>query len=240
MKGDTDGVINECITLLEKAFLGESSMEKAISESLTMFDTIRTRKEKRPKVAIFGDFYVRDNDIMNQGLIHAIEDAGGEVISTPYSDYAKITIDNVLRRTRARGDYLEASVYRVLINVLKLVDDKYYKYFKNYLGDKPVINPNKLERNLKKFNIDLFHSGESYDNILKIFYIIENHPDISLFIQTNPAFCCPSLVTEAMTNEIKSITGISVVTLTYDGTSEYKNDVILPYLREPNWPRGNR
>jgi hypothetical protein len=164
-------------------------------------------------------------------LIHVIEDAGGEVISTPYSDYAKITIDNVLRRTVSRGDYLEAGIYRVLLNVLKLIDEKYYKYFRTYLGERPMIDPKKLEKNLKRFNINPFHSGESYDNILKIFYIMENYPDISLFVQTNPAFCCPSLVTEAMTQEIKRITGIPVVTLTYDGTSEYKNDVIAPYLQ---------
>jgi hypothetical protein len=50
-------------------------------------------------------------------------------------------------------------------------------------------------------------------------------------VQTNPAFCCPSLVTEAMTNEIKRLTGVPVVTLTYDGTDDYKNDIIIPYLQ---------
>ena len=51
-----------------------------------------------------------------------------------------------------------------------------------------------------------------------------------LFVQTNPAFCCPALVTEAMTRRIKQVTGVPVVTVTYDGTSESKNDIILPYL----------
>ena len=62
---------------------------------------------------------------------------------------------------------------------------------------------------------------------------MENYPDISLFVQANPAFCCPSLVTEAMTSEITSITGVPVVTITYDGTNDYKNDVIIPYLQKP-------
>jgi len=65
---------------------------------------------------------------------------------------------------------------------------------------------------------------------LKIFYILENYPDVSLFLQTNPAYCCPSLVTEAMTNEIQNVTGVPIVTLTYDGTDDYKNDVIIPYF----------
>ena len=67
--------------------------------------------------------------------------------------------------------------------------------------------------------------------VLKIFYILENHPDVSLFIQTNPAFCCPSLVTEAMKNKIRQITGVPIITITYDGTSEFKNDVIVPYMK---------
>lgn len=230
-KGATDEAIAKGINILEEAFLGKRSMDHAVAEAMEQFNTITLRDGSRPKVGIFGDFYVRDNDIMNQNLIHAIEEAGGEVISTPYVDYAKITFDNVLRRNISRGDYLEAGIYRVLLNVLKLVDEKYYRYFRGFLGERPVIEPKKLEKNLSLFNINPYHSGESYDNILKIFYIIENHPDISLFVQTNPAFCCPSLVTEAMTQEIKRITGVPVITLTYDGTSEYKNDVILPYLQ---------
>lgn len=33
-----------------------------------------------------------------------------------------------------------------------------------------------------------------------------------------------------MTARIKSLTGVPVVTVTYDGTNESKNEVILPYL----------
>jgi hypothetical protein len=34
-----------------------------------------------------------------------------------------------------------------------------------------------------------------------------------------------------MTSEITNITGVPVVTITYDGTNDYKNDVIIPYLK---------
>jgi len=65
---------------------------------------------------------------------------------------------------------------------------------------------------------------------------IKEFSDLRLFVQTNPAFCCPSLVTEAMAQRIEEITGVPVVTITYDGTGSYKNDKIVPYLaslREP-------
>ncbi len=232
-KGDTDRTVKESTGILEVAFLGKMPMDKAVSEIIGMFDRIPREEEYRPKVALFGDVYVCDNDIMNQELIHSIEEAGGEVITTPYTDVVKMSLDNVIRRTIYRREYLTAAQLRMITSCLKLFDDKYYRYFEGYLGHSKNINPKNLEKHLAKFNINPYHSGESYENILKIFYFIENYPGISLFVQANPAFCCPSLVTEAMTNEIRNITGVPVVTITYDGTDDYKNDVLIPYLQAP-------
>jgi predicted CoA-substrate-specific enzyme activase len=230
-KGDTDQVLKETVGILEGAFLGKKSMEKAVSEVISRFDRIPRMDGNRPKVALFGDFYICDNDIMNQDLSHTIEESGGEVITTPYTDLVKMSLENVIRLTLYRGEYITAAQQRVISSCLKLFDDKYYRYFEKYLGPKKIINPKKLEKYLGRFNINPYHSGESYENILKIFYFMENYPGISLFVQANPAFCCPSLVTEAMTSEITNITGVPVVTITYDGTNDYKNDVIIPYLK---------
>jgi hypothetical protein len=76
----------------------------------------------------------------------------------------------------------------------------------------------------------LFHEGESYENLLKIMHILKVHPDVALFVQTNPAFCCPSLITEAMSTEIERVTGVPVVTVTYDGTETDNNRVVVPYV----------
>ena len=229
-KGDTDRVVTEIAGILEGAFLGKKTMEKAVTEAISLFDGIPRREGKKPKVALFGDFYVCDNDIMNQELYRTIEDAGGEIITTPYTDIVRMTLGNIIRRSIYRKEYISAAQHRMISSCLTLFDDKYYRYFEKYLGPRKIINPGKLEKNLARFNINPYHSGESYENILKIFYLLENYPDISLFVQANPAFCCPSLVTEAMTGEIRNITGVPVVTITYDGTSDYKNDVIIPYL----------
>jgi hypothetical protein len=138
----------------------------------------------------------------------------------------------MFRRASQRGEHVETSLHRVLLNVLKFMDERHYKPFSKYLGPAPVIKPKVLEKHLQDFNIDLLHSGESYDNILKIFYIVENYPEVSLFVQTNPSFCCPALVTEAMTRRIRELTGVPIVTLTYDGTSDRMNDAIVPYIQK--------
>jgi predicted CoA-substrate-specific enzyme activase len=231
IRGKTDEAIGKSIRILETAFIGNRSMDSAVNEAISLFDHIEKMDGNKPRIAIFGDLYVRDNDIMNQELIHDIEENGGEVITTPYTDLVKITIENVIRRAMARGDYFMTGLYRVMMSSINILEDRYYKQFRKYLGKKPVVNPLRLEKHLEKFNISPYHSGESYENILKIFYILENYPDTSLFVQTNPAYCCPALVTEAMAHEIKRVTGIPVLTLTYDGTGENKNDVVVSYLK---------
>jgi predicted CoA-substrate-specific enzyme activase len=233
-RGETDSVIKKSTVILEKAFLGMTSIDKAVAEVITLLSAIRRSEGKRPKVGLFGDFYVCDNEVMNQELTRTIEEAGGELITIPYTDQVKMSLDNITRRTVFRGEYVTAAQQRMISSCLKVFEDKYYAFFEKFLGPKKIIDPGKLEMNLAKFNINPYQSGESYENILKIFYMLESYPDISLFVQANPAFCCPSLVTEAMTGEIKNLTGVPVVTITYDGTNDYKNDVIIPYLqREP-------
>ncbi|MEI7664143.1 MAG: acyl-CoA dehydratase activase-related protein, partial [Bacteroidota bacterium] len=184
VKGATDAAIEKSLHILEPAFLGNRPMDDAVSEAIALFDAVERTEGRKPLVAIFGDLYVRDNDVMNQNLIHDIEENGGEVITTPYTDLVKITIENVIRRAMERGDYFKTGLYRVMLSGIKILEDRYYKHFRKFLGNKPVVNPSLLEKHLVKFNISPFHSGESYENILKIFYILENYPDITLFVQT--------------------------------------------------------
>jgi len=230
-KGETDRALKRSTEILENSFLGNGSLENAVKEAIDLFEPIPQQREKRSQVAIFGDLFVRDNDVNNQYLFNTIEKAGGEVINTPYHDYVKLIANNVFRRRTEKGKYLEVIGLKALLSGMKFLEKRYYKYFEPHLGKMTEINSRKYEKYLEQFNISMFHSGESYDNILKIFHLLDKYPNISLFVQTNPAFCCPSLITEAMTKEIRRVTGIPVVTITYDGTSERKNDVVIPYLK---------
>jgi len=52
-------------------------------------------------------------------------------------------------------------------------------------------------------------------------------------VHASPAFCCPGLVTEALGPQVERITGVPMVSVTYDGTDTSKNDVVIPYLKFP-------
>jgi len=188
---------------------------------------------QKPKVAIFGDIYARNNDILNQDLIRFIEANGGEVITTPFSYFARMVAPQYLRKWMKESKYMNVLSSKALLALSARLDQKYYPFFERIIGE-PMHNYNDEPKNiLSKFNIAIENHGESVDNILKVHYLSKFYPDLSLFVQTSPGFCCASLITEAMSQRIQEVTGIPMVSLTYDGTGGNKNETIIPYLKYP-------
>jgi predicted nucleotide-binding protein (sugar kinase/HSP70/actin superfamily) len=231
IKGETDKVILEIRDTFIRAFMGELSFMDAVKYTIEKLDTIKYKKNNKPKVAIFGDLYVRDNEVMNQNLIGYIEDAGGEVIITPYNDYAKIISGALFKRWTKELRIQDVIIFKSLLTAMELLESRYHSHLGKYIGKQINSRNPMMEKELEKFNLRVEQEGESVENILKIFRIMKEHPDVSLFVQTNPAFCCPALVTEAMSKEIESLTGVPVLSITYDGTESPKNDIIIPYLK---------
>jgi len=229
--GDTNAVMDKALQTLYDAFRYGKPKYKVLEQIISDFEVVETEITNKPKVVIFGDLYVRDNDLMNQNLIKTIEDNGGEVITTPFSEFIKIIVNTIAARRFKTGHYREYAKIKFLKSLIPLVEEKFNPLFYRILDKQGNLENNNLKSWLDKFGLNLLHSGESLDNILKIHSLIKSYPDISLFIQTNPSYCCPSLVTEAMSSRIEEMTGVPVVSIEYDGTTGSKNEDIIPYLK---------
>ena len=229
--GITEIMIHRALGSLVKAFRNGDPKDLVLDIIIRDFESIETERKEKPKVAIFGDIYVRDNDLMNQELVKTVEANGGEVITTPYSEFLKIVVNTATDRFFKTGHYAEYVKLKFLKSLVPLVEDKYKKYFYRYNREAAIQTSGETDIWLNRFGLNILQRGESLENILKIQALIKNHPDLDLFIQTNPSYCCPSLVTEAMTSKIVEITGVPVVTIEYDGTSGTKNEDIIPYLK---------
>ena len=239
--GTTDRVLEESVDVLANAFLGRRTKEGAVAEVVSRFEAIETARSDlfsgpKPKVAIFGDLYARDNEVINQDLIRFIEKQGGEVVTTPYSSYLKMIAGPYLRKWFVEGHYVEALSSKALCATATRLERTYYSYFNGILNEPTHTYAESAKRILAGYKLRIEHTGESMDNILKIHYIKQHYPDISLFVQASPAFCCPSLITEAMAREIETKTGVPVVSITYDGTGGNKNEAVIPYLKFPRNP----
>ncbi len=232
-KGLTDKVIAQSLAILYNTFLGGRSKDDDVNKVISLFKRIETVPGRRPKVAIFGDLYARDNDVFNQDLIHDIEACGGEVITTPFSEYAKLVASPYMRRWFREGEYMDVLVTKTLITLINQLDKSYYKIFNEVLGEPALATDIDYKKIYDTFSVTVQHYGESADNLIKISALMQHHPDLSLFVQTNPAFCCAGLVTEAMAARIEEYTGVPVVTLNYDGTGKNINSRVSPYIKFP-------
>jgi len=155
------------------------------------------------------------------------------VITTPYNEYLKIVSNVAFIKLARKWKYMDLVKFKSIRAAVELLEKKYFTHFEKYV-DRPVVSDGShVEEILARFNIRIEQEGESLENILKLFHILKEHPDVSLFVQTNPAFCCPALVTEAMARDIERETGVPIVTLTYDGTGTPVNDRLIPYLKYP-------
>ena len=230
-KGTTDRVLQRALISLYAAFRNGEPKEHLLGKIIAEFESIEIEKTDRPRVAIFGDLYVRDNDLMNQDLIKTIEANGGEVITTPFSEYMKIVVDPHTDRSLRERRYMDYVKVKFLKSLIPLVEEKYKKYFDGFMGEEAATSSREIDEWLNQFGLNILHRGESLENILKIQRLIKQYPDLDLFVQTNPSYCCPSLVTEAMKARIEEITGVPVVTIEYDGTAGLKNENIIPYLK---------
>ena len=228
--GSTDKAIEHTMQEFERAFKDDMEWSEALGNMVKRFAAIKVKRTNRPKVAIFGDLYVRDNDCMNQNLINFIEQHGGEVITTPYNYYAKMIANPYFKKWFREGKYGAIVTGKTLLTAAELMEKKYYSYFESLLNEPNPVYAIDFEKVLSQFGVTMYHTGESFDNLIKIFSLLQHYPDIKLFVQTSPAFCCPSLITEAMAHRIYEVTGVPVVSITYDGTGSFKNDAVVPYL----------
>lgn len=229
-RGHTDALLEESRLRLCDAFEHGRQLLPEVHDIVDRFLAIETRPARRPKVAIFGDMYVRDNDAFNQGVIARIEQEGGEVVTTPYTDYTKLIADSYLRKWVREGKVKQALEGKLVLVGARILERELLREFARVLGPAPKVPDYNVADVLSPYRVTVQHTGESFDNLLKIHHLTAAHPDLALLVQLSPAFCCPSLVTEAMTREVRTKTGVPVVTITYDGTRAPKNDVIAPYL----------
>jgi predicted CoA-substrate-specific enzyme activase len=223
--GQTDCLIDEARHRLYRCIVEGKSKEGIFKEIVADFSKIPVSKshQPRPKVAIIGDLYVRDNDVFNQQLISTLEEHGAEVVAVPFNHVLRLLADKYSHYLWETGRHIALIQHKLLMEVVEKFEKRFYQSAKVILGGAgPTFDASIIDQ-LKKYNLALDHGGETAQNLLKIFSLLKHYPDISLFVHINPIFCCPGLAVE---QDI----GIPIVSIVYDGTTTNKNELLTPYL----------
>jgi len=235
VRGMTDAAARKAMAIFESACEGGLPFKRAAEEAVALFRAVPRDESRgrRPKAAIFGDLYLRDNPVMNQDLARCIEEQGGEVVVIPYTEYTKIVSSAHFKRWIRGLRIPRFALFRALLGALEIMERGCTDIFGEFLGPGIQYRADGVEEAIAPFGLRLEQEGETFENILKAARLAAAYPDIALFVHTSPAFCCPSLVTEALAAKIEETTGVPVVNIIYDGTKAPRNGVIAPYLAYP-------
>ena len=230
--GDTDRAIERARFRIFRCIATGEPKEAVFREVVASFSRIALARTPgtRPKVAIIGDLYVRDNEAFNQGLIADLESYGAEVVTVPFTYVVRLILGRDIRNDWEGGRYLSVMGNKLLAELLETTERRFYQAARDILQeDFPTFNDSVFDC-LKKYHVSLSHGGETAQNILKIFSMLHHNPQLALLIHVNPLFCCPALVSEALFKTIEKDIGIPIVSLMYDGTTGRRNESLAPYL----------
>jgi predicted nucleotide-binding protein (sugar kinase/HSP70/actin superfamily) len=230
--GQTDKVIEKGHQALIESMVNVANREQVFRDVVDELKSIPVHDTygSRPKVAIIGDMYVRDNSSFNQNLIRDLEQFGAEVLTTPLSYMIRMIGEMHNYGLKSEGRYFNLMRNKILLEVLENVERRYFQIANNILDEEfPVYDHSILDK-LKKYKLTLKHGGETAQNIIKIYNMIRHENQLALIIHVNPIFCCAGLVSESFFQTVEKDIGIPIVSIVYDGTKTRRNDALEPYL----------
>ena len=180
VKGMTDACVARAMDILVSTFEDRRRNKvKTAEEIIASFEAIPyDRKSRNALVALFGDFYVRDNAVMNQNVIRYIEDNGGEVVSMPFNQYAKMIAATYFSRWMKEGRYGAWFGFSALLAASKVMEKEYYRIFDKVLDQTDPGFDDPSEEILAHYGVILENSGESAENLLKTWYIKKHFPEV--------------------------------------------------------------
>ncbi len=198
--GQTDQLIEQSRHKLFQCIKEGESKEAIFREIVSDLAAVSVSESygNCPKVSIIGDLYVRDNDVFNQQLIKQLERHGAEVVTTPFTYILRMQAVKHNYNLREGKHYLTLLRDKLLVKVLEKFEKKFFQIANEILQEQFPTFDDTIFDELGRYNLSLRHGGETAQNVMKVFSLLNHYPDLKLFIHINPIFCCPGLVSESL------------------------------------------
>ena len=228
--GASDRLVQRAEERLFAAFRQGASKEEAFQEVVKDFTAIEVTNARLPQVGIVGDVYVRDNDIFNQNLIRGLEQSGAEAVTVPFIDTIGLMAATHFKSLWVDGNYMALLRDKALYNTFSLFGRKLMNIARPFIRNQECALKHDPVTYLQHHCMSIRHGGETSENLIKVYYLYENYPDLKFIIHAYPLFCCPGLISEAIYKKVERDLGIPIVSIAYDGTQTSKNKALEPYL----------
>lgn len=180
-KGETDRVIDgihhELIEIIERGS-NFKEMIQLMGKAAELVAKIPVKKERYPKVGMFGEIYVRSHTGSNENSIRKLEEQKLEVAPRLMADMMEY--NNKMQRIAFWKEkrYSQWFVSKIKGYYMHVVERKFSKPFDKYLADRKQIPPIKVYDYLRKHNIfDIRIKGEAGISIGTSYLFMTSNPE---------------------------------------------------------------
>jgi len=233
--GAIDRALEEGVRGGEREFVaGGADPLDSLKRTVERVRAIPRREERRPKIGIVGEVYVRHDPFANGGLVREIEALGGEALMTTFAEWIFYTTE------LSRRLLVEESPWRVGKRLELFINRKYYEAVeRSYYGATGEILRDRHEPTIEEVMeaggpyVPWRFEGEAILTIGRALLFIRRE-GVGAVVNASPVFCMPGTVTSAIFPRIESETGVPVLCLFYDGSGGANRSLgpHLHFLRE--------
>ncbi len=228
--GTADKLFQEFLSRIADRVRRKEPFDDLLTEAMVKFKSlVDPHKPKRPLVGINGEIFLRSNSFSNSNLVKVCEDAGLEVIVSPFGEWIKYTshrnVEDGLRERQIK------KALRGYIKMLVQIHDEHAvaSRFKDFLGP---VEPSIKE--ILSFTEQYLSPKCGSEAVLSIGAGVEwmKDPRFAGVISVMPHGCMPGGIVAAMSESLSAKYGKPWISVTYDGTKESNNLVKINNFAE--------
>ncbi|MBI5209697.1 MAG: hypothetical protein HY927_06995 [Elusimicrobia bacterium] len=219
--GAADSALAAAEKEIRSALLARKDLRPALSSAAAFFRRVERRRtaERKPRIALVGDMYVKYNGVVNQRLQDLVLELGGELVMSSFSEYPLHFLDV---DSRLYGENWRA------YGLLRGAEQEFEAIAGDLLGDQGEPDFIECRAALEDYKIKHYIPGETSINVGRVLYYIKRRM-IDAVIHVNPMFCCPGVVSASIFRKVQEDFGIPVIDIFYDGTGN-PNRLLIPHL----------
>lgn len=226
VKGTAEALFNKwqkkCTEQLHKADF--TSFKRNLRDLIHEFDNIEMSEEKKPRIGLVGEIYVKFHPIANNHIVRMIEEEGGEIIVSGLADFFLYgLLDDQFRHKYLSGSWKDALFSKTGVRLLEWYRKPYEQAVAKSRHFDPITSIYDIADEAKKF-LSLGHeAGEGWFLTGDMIDLI--HRGAKNIVCLQPWACLPNHVTgKGMIKTLKAaFPETNIVAIDYDPSASSVN-----------------
>ena len=224
-EGETEQARNACVAYIKRKLVGKgyANYKRVIQYILSAFSKIERRDEKRVRVGIVGEIYVKYSPLGNSHLEDFLRGEGVEPVIPALMDFVLYCIVNTINDKKLYGrDKVKASVYALVYKYLYAVQKKIIRMFTRY-GFEPPHDFETLRKGADKVINQGVKMGEGWLIPAEMLALYES--GVENIVCAQPFGCLPNhIVGKGASRAVRALCeNVNIVPIDYDPSATKVN-----------------